>query len=104
MALSAELVLLVVLVVMLAGGVVLLLLLAAVYKMLDKRLSKKADSIEGGTDAFKAIEQVNKARVNDSKELKERLAALEEKVDLLVKPNSKEKEVEMEKVFAKGKK
>ncbi len=102
--LGPELLLGIVLGVMFVGGLCLLFLMAIMFKLLDKRLCRKTDGFSQKTDELaKAIEQVNKARSTDSKEMKERLSALEEKVELLAKPHSKEKEVELEKVFVKKK-
>lgn len=86
---------------MFVGAVSLLFMAAIIYKLLDIKIKKTTPN---GDEAFKAIEQVNKARVAEANEFRERLSVLEERVELLGKPHSKEKELELEKVFAGSRK
>lgn len=94
----------IVLVLFFIGGLCLVLMVIMLHKLFGRKLAGRVESLEKNEeDLSKNVEQINKARANDSKELKERLERLEEKVELLAKPHSREKEVEMEKAFARRK-
>ncbi|VVB98954.1 Uncharacterised protein [uncultured archaeon] len=80
------------------------LAMALMYVLIGKRFGGMIDySVKKGDDLSRSLDQVNRARTADSKELKERISSLEEKVELLARPGSREKEVALEKVFAKKK-
>ncbi len=93
-------------VVLLALGFVLSLAVVAfviifVYTHLDKKLAKKLKEI---TDAQKELKEfitrANNSRVSESRDLDKRIEELENKIDVLVKPESEEKELEKEKIKA----
>lgn len=65
-------------------------------KMLE--LKRKND------DLGQVIERLYQARLNDNRELRSRLERLEDKMDALARPRGREKEVALEKVFARGRK
>lgn len=81
--------------------VFLLMIIGLVYK----KLRDKYEILEGRERELQdSINRVNEARVSESKELRKSVESIEHKLDVLLTPDSAEKELAKEKVRAHARK
>lgn len=75
------------------------LVLIYFYRHSNKKLMKKIRELKHkDREIYKLIERVNKARIREHKEVTRKLHLLEKKVNIALKPEGHEKELEKEKI------
>lgn len=79
------------------GGGAIFLYRFANKKIMEKMLGLKRKNEDMG----QVIERLYQARLNDNRELRSRLDKLEDRIDALARPSGREKEVALERVFAR---
>ena len=80
-----------------------LLMLVLIYRFSNKRLMEKIRELKRkDAELNKVVEKVNNARVSDNRELRKRLQSIEERVDIILKPEIDEKVLEAEKIIARS--
>lgn len=84
---------------------ILLVIVGFIYKHLDRKVAEKFDELaDKNKELRSSITKVNEARVSDSKDMRKTLDSIEQKLDVLLKPDGAEKELEKEKVRVQAKK
>lgn len=80
-----------------------LVILIFTYRFSNKRLMEKIRELKRkDAELNKLIEKVNNARVAENRGMHKRLQSLEERVDILLKPESDERVLEREKIIARS--
>ncbi|GEM_PF-6877683 len=75
----------------------------ALYRFANKRIMEKMLGLKRKNDDLsQVIERLYQARLNDNRETRSRLERLEDKMDALARPRGREKDVALEKVFARA--
>mgnify|MGYP001045102155 CR=1 FL=1 len=70
------------------------------YRLSNKRLMKKIKELKRkDKELYKQLEQINKARMREHREVNKKIISLQEKMGLALKPNSIEKELDIEKAL-----
>src|SRR3989344_7251629 len=90
---------------MILGLAIVIFLLAFVYTHLDKKLLKKFSELSNkDNESWNNITKVNEARANEARELRKRIEAIEEKLNIALQPESEAKEIAKEKIAVKARK